>query len=651
MRAKRLPAALFAAVLLVISCKQDPDYVLPSLRIANETIDFATGDEQSVGIAATRDWMVRSKPDWIAIDPDRGTASDDPQWVTITALPNDSYDRTGAIVFTIGLAKAEVTVNQPGAKGAKSEGTGTLEDPYTVAGALAYVSGLAADAESAQDVYIKGRIATISEPYSSQFGNASFFIKDEDGEATFQVYRAKYLGNRGWKSGDTQIAEGDEVVVCGKVVNFKGNTPETAANKAFLYSLNGKSEGGGSGGGGGTPAGSGTQSDPYNVAAAVAAVANLTWTSTDTYESTDPVYVKGIISRIADNGTFTQGGTFGNATFFLSDDGATSNELEAYRILYLGNKKYTSGSTDIKVGDEVVIYGKLMNYRGNTPETVQNGSYLYSLNGQTEGGGSGGGGDDQPAGEVKTVTVAAFNAASPSQTQKYQLTGKVSGTINTQYGNFDLVDDTGTVYVYGLTKTDLGYGAKNDQSYASLGIKAGDTVTLIGYRADYQGKIEVVNAYYVSHTSGSGEGDTPDDGGQGSADGASGEGTQASPYNAAAAAAAVKNLTWTSSTVYDKTDPVYVKGKISKIASKGTYTESGDYGNASFYISEDGKTTGTQFYIFRALYFGKAKYTAGTDIKVGDEVVVYGPLMNYQGNTPETVANEAYLISLNGKTE
>ena len=531
MRATRLPAALFAAVLLVISCKQDPDYVLPSLRLANETVDFATGDEQSVGIAATRDWMVRSKPDWIAIDPDRGTASDDPQWVTITALPNDSYDRTGAIVFTIGLAKAEVTVRQPGAKGAKSEGSGTQDDPYTVAGALAYVSGLAADVESAQDVYIKGRIATISEPYASQFGNASFFIKDEDGEATFQVYRAKYLGNRAWKSGDTQIAEGDEVVVCGKVVNFKGNTPETAANKAFLYSLNGKSEGGGSGGGGGTPAGSGTQSDPYNVAAAVAAVANLTWTANDNYESTDPVYVKGIISRINENGTFTQGGTFGNATFFISDDGKTGGELEAYRILYLGNKKYTSGNTDIKVGDEVVIYAKLMNYRGNTPETVQNGSYLYSLNGQTEGSGGGGGGDEQPAGE------------------------------------------------------------------------------------------------------------------------ASGDGSQASPYNAAAAAAAVKDLTWTSNTEYQKTDPVYVKGKICKIATKGTYTESGDYGNASFYISDDGKTTGTQFYVFRALYFGKAKYTSGTDIRVGDEVVVYGPLMNYQGKTPETEANEAYLVSLNGNTQ
>ena len=406
MRATRLPAALFAAILLVISCKQDPDYVLPSLRLAGETIDFATGDEQSVGIAATRDWMVRSKPDWVAIDPDRGTASDDPQWVTITALPNDSYDRTGSIVFTIGLAKAEVTVRQPGAKGAKSEGAGTLEDPYTVAGALAYVSGLAADVESAQDVYIKGRIATISEPYSSQFGNASFFIKDEDGEATFQVYRAKYLGNKAWKNGDTQIAEGDEVVVCGKVVNFKGNTPETAANKAFLYSLNGKSEGGGSGGGDGqgTPEGDGTLASPYNVAGVLAYVGAMA----DNGKSDKDVYIKGKISNVKE----AYSASFGNGTFYIKDDGADA-DFYVYRAKFLGNKGWKNGDVQIAVGDEVIVCGKVTKYvsqYGTTLETVANEAYLYSLNGQTDGSG-GGGSDEGQEGTTPSAGTTIFSQA------------------------------------------------------------------------------------------------------------------------------------------------------------------------------------------------------------------------------------------------
>ncbi|MBR5076780.1 MAG: hypothetical protein IKX28_07235 [Bacteroidales bacterium] len=657
MRFTRFIAAFAAVLALFSGCRQDEDYVLPSLEVGTGTVEFNSGSQMTVELVATRDWMVKSVPEWAAVDPDHGSASSAPQRVTISVLPNESYDRKGTVVFSIGLKPdSPVELFQPGAKGPKSEGTGTLEDPYTVSGVLAYIGTLGADVESPQDVYVKGNISSISEAYSAQYGNASFVIKDPDGDQTFTVYRAKYLGNRGWKNGDTQIAEGDEVIVCGRVVNFKGNTPETAANKAFLYSLNGVSEGGSSGGGGGegTPSGTGTASDPYNVAGARAAVADLTWTSNDDYQTTDNVYVKGIISKIADKGTFGESGTYGNASFYIKDDGADA-EFYAFRILYLGNKKYTSG-TDIKVGDEVVICGQLMNYRGNTPETVAGKAYLYSLNGNSEGGSGGGnegGGQGGGTGEVKTVSVADFIAAEPSETQKYQLTGKVSGTINTQYGNFDLVDDSGTVYVYGLTKTELGYGKKNDQSFASLGIKEGDTVTLIGYRGEYQGKIEVVYAYYVSHTSGSGgnEGGGNEGGSEGGGQQGNGSGTLNDPYNAAGAAAAVENLTWTSNTEYQTTDEVYVKGKICKIANKGTFGESGDYGNASFYISDDGKESGTQFYIFRTLYLGNKKYESGTDIKVGDEVVVKGKLMNYKGNTPETEGNKSYIYSLNGKTE
>ena len=112
---------------------------------------------------------------------------------------------------------------------------------------------------------------------------------------------------------------------------------------------------------------------------------------------------------------------------------------------------------------------------------------------------------NEPLKPVK-VTVAQFNAAAPSEVLPYQLTGVISNISNASYGNFDLTDDTGTVYVYGLTATDLGYGAENDKSFSSLGLKKGDTVTLTGYRATFTSadgseKIEVVYAYHVSHVS------------------------------------------------------------------------------------------------------------------------------------------------------
>ena len=280
----------------------------------------------------------------------------------------------------------------PNAETVEPAGSGTQADPYNVAAAIAFTQQLATNAESTQDIYIKGKVVSIDENYTTQYGNAKFYISD-DGTANnrFLVYRALYLGNKKYTSGDV-LNEGDEVIICGKVTNYNG-TLETVQIKAFLYSLNGKTEGGG---GSDTPAGdakgSGTLADPYNPLGAAAAVKNLTWTSNDTYETTGDVYIKGKISRIADKGTFTDGGTYGNASFYISEDGTENGEFYCFRILYLGNKKFESGQTDIKVGDEVIVLGKLMNYRGNTPETVAGKAYLYSLNGKTEGGG----GSDTP---------------------------------------------------------------------------------------------------------------------------------------------------------------------------------------------------------------------------------------------------------------
>ena len=100
-----------------------------------------------------------------------------------------------------------------------------------------------------------------------------------------------------------------------------------------------------------------------------------------------------------------------------------------------------------------------------------------------------------PAGP-KVVTVAEFLAAEEDATE-YQLTGVMEGTYNQTYGNFYLNDGTGKVCVYGLTATKQ---TSNDKSFASLGLRDGDTVTLIGIRTNYQGTPQVGGpAYYVSH--------------------------------------------------------------------------------------------------------------------------------------------------------
>jgi hypothetical protein len=101
---------------------------------------------------------------------------------------------------------------------------------------------------------------------------------------------------------------------------------------------------------------------------------------------------------------------------------------------------------------------------------------------------------------IKKVTIAEFLAAPVDANQKYELTGVIENIANTTYGNFDLRDETGTVYVYGLTKK--GEIGPNDKSFSSIGLKEGDTVTLVGLRNEYKGQIQVGGqAYYVSHIS------------------------------------------------------------------------------------------------------------------------------------------------------
>ena len=125
------------------------------------------------------------------------------------------------------------------------------------------------------------------------------------------------------------------------------------------------------------------------------------------------------------------------------------------------------------------------------------------INGDSESGS-----DPQTSDEVKTVTIAEFNAAAESNDVWYQLTGTVKNLKDgDQYGNFDLEDETGSVYVYGVLSEKGGEKKKFQELVAAKGIKNGDKLIIIGNRGSYNDKIEVLNAYFVKVEAGS---DTPD---------------------------------------------------------------------------------------------------------------------------------------------
>ncbi|MBR3387600.1 MAG: hypothetical protein IKG84_05135 [Bacteroidales bacterium] len=123
----------------------------------------------------------------------------------------------------------------------------------------------------------------------------------------------------------------------------------------------------------GSPAShAGTLDDPYTVADAMAATTALGEGNT----STDYYYTKGIISEIVDVSP-----DYGNATYFISDDGNTGTQFKVFRGKYIGNMNFTSAD-QIKVGDEVVINGKLTYYKpssGDSEIEIAQNNYIYSL--------------------------------------------------------------------------------------------------------------------------------------------------------------------------------------------------------------------------------------------------------------------------------
>lgn len=189
---------------------------------------------------------------------------------------------------------------------------------------------------------------------------------------------------------------------------------------------------------------SGTKDMPFTVAEAIAFCQNLSAPTTKDY------YIKGKISRIKD--AFTA--QYGNATFWISDDGTCSvtadgkdtndkgHDFEVYRGLWLGNQKWVEGNAAISEGDEVIICGQLTNYNG-LAETNSGKAYVYSING-VETDANGIGSQDAPFN-----CVGAIVAAKVGISKKVYVSGIVSelvkGGFDPNYGNGSFwMSDNGT---------------------------------------------------------------------------------------------------------------------------------------------------------------------------------------------------------------
>ena len=197
------------------------------------------------------------------------------------------------------------------------------------------------------------------------------------------------------------------------------------------------------------------------------------------------VYIKGKIANIK----YEFSAQYGTATFFISADGKDEYTFQCYSVYTLENKPWVEGNTQIKVGDEVIICGKVTNFKGTTPETASKQAYIYSLNGVTKNEG----GSETPDPQVTTATCAEVLAGTDGTV--YRVTGKCVEIANTIYGNWYLEDATGKLYIYGTLDKEGNAGKNN--SIDVWGIEVGDELTVEGERTTYKETVELKNVKVI----------------------------------------------------------------------------------------------------------------------------------------------------------
>ena len=293
------------------------------------------------------------------------------------------YVKTDGTVVAEVKNPTVVIMEQGGGDETGAEGT-----KVTCAKAVELCNALAAGESSAEAYSITGYITDVFANISNN--QQSFWLADtKDGGKMIQAYWANL------PEGVEAFTVGSKVTITGKLLKYVKTdgtvVPEVKNPTVTIIEV----------GGGtvtpdqpveGSPAGTGVESDPYNVAGALAYIQTLS--AEDKPEAL--VYTKGVISEVV------KLGTSGSIQFKMQDKNV-NNSLLVFYCNNLGKVPF-SALTDLKVGDEVIVCGKVVNYGGNTPE-YNAGAYLVSLNGKTEGEGGG----STPGGEEKPGEVTEFS--------------------------------------------------------------------------------------------------------------------------------------------------------------------------------------------------------------------------------------------------
>lgn len=627
MKAKYIIASLVAVCALAIGCTKDAPTVLDEVQVSSSYIGLANNEganSKTITVTAKESWSINDIPEWLTIQPTSGAVGE-----TTVTFSADKASATRQVNIKLACAGKEQTII------VKQEAEKVTPPTLTIAEALKVIEQYP-DGSPVQRV--KGVVCKIQE-ISPSYGNATFYLSEdgkfEDGK-WLQVYRGLWMNGAAFTKGD-EFALGDELTIEGVLMSYKG-TPETKEKEAYVIEIN-KSlikcdslvyegvkletlpiEGGsfdavltckGNGvsvvipndakswlsvtgiktegtkatvsflaakneGGDRTTELTFSTTDgtkDYTASASVAQLGSIMDVTIAEYlaaaEDNTQYRISGIITKVAQDSE-----KYG-ANLYIKD---ATGEVYIYGTTDETGTVKTLASFGAKEGDIVEFVGKRSSYNG-TPQMAKGVFQWFKA-----------------VTPVTAAEVANLSDDDKNDPKNYiKLTGTVANgstisghkfDLNT-YGNFDLLDETGSVYVYGVS---TGWKGQTKQ-FGTLGVKEGDIITIVAYKTSYNGLVEAVGMY-VSHEEGKPADEGDDEGGD---DGQ----TTDNPYSIDLTYNLVKNAYDDVAAKVNGTEGVKtIKIGTSKAAGEFTVTVPAGTKNVSFYAVGWNATPATvEFYV------------------------------------------------------
>ncbi len=645
MKLKYIIASLLAGVTLFSACEKEADHYLSDIKVDKSYVGFPKeGGSQTIKLTAAASWTIEipeADEEWLLATPASGAAGNFD--VVLTALPDEEGNETQIYIVSNGQKQIIKVTQEAGEKPEPAV--------MSIAEALEVIRPLG-DGEVAPGTFrIKGIVCKITE-ISTQYGNATYYLSD-DGSMSgttkadynwIQVYRGLWKDGGAFTKGD-EFGIGDELVVEGQLMDYKG-TPETKEKTAYVVSI--------------TKSLIDVAPFDFEKLPAIDTTFHMTVTAKEsplllncdsewlqiagvetdgsyilhadenfkTAERTATILIQGPTAlktvSITQKGIEATGSSVSEVV--AMEDGSMVKLLPSTVVVALTTKgavlsdgekaiyAYGADAAALKVGDGVSLGAKKTTYNG-VPELTD----LTDIFKDSEG-------NEVTYPEAADITpiIAEYTAA---EADYIKFTGTLTVSADGKYYNiaFDGVDTAakqGSI-VYPVDEL-------NAKSFD------GKKITVTGFfnGLSSEGKyVNVIATKIVEYV------DNP-------------KGTYTNPYTPSEIATLLVN-----GTTFDEN--VYVAGIVSAVQSEFN----AEYGNGTFWISDDGKANGISedkkstteptkdFECYRVLWFGsEQKWAEGNgQIEVGDVVLVCGSVTYYsKGNVAETSASKAWVAGVNG---